>query len=55
MQIHIGPVKAMRYNAAYDVVISADAKGFLEYWSPSDLKFPEDVYALLYYFMNICF
>jgi peptidylprolyl isomerase domain and WD repeat-containing protein 1 len=28
---------------AYDVVISADAKGLLEYWSPSDLKFPEDV------------
>ncbi|KAJ4775642.1 Peptidyl-prolyl cis-trans isomerase-like 1 [Rhynchospora pubera] len=42
-EIHIGPVKAMRYNAAYDVVISADAKGLLEYWSPSDLKFPEDV------------
>lgn len=34
MQIHTGPVKAMRYNAAYDVVISTDAKGLLEYWSP---------------------
>lgn len=42
MQIHAGPVKVMKYNHVHDVVISADAKGLLEYWSPSTLKFPED-------------
>lgn len=41
-EIHAGPVKVMKYNHAQDVVISADAKGLLEYWSPSTLKFPED-------------
>lgn len=42
-EIHSGPVKVMKYNHAQDVVVSADAKGLLEYWSPSTLKFPEDV------------
>lgn len=46
LQIHAGPVKVMKYNHAQDVVISADAKGLLEYWSPSTLKFPEDAYVL---------
>uniref|UniRef100_A0A0E0IFR1 peptidylprolyl isomerase n=1 Tax=Oryza nivara TaxID=4536 RepID=A0A0E0IFR1_ORYNI len=41
-EIHAGPVKVMKYNHVHDVVISADAKGLLEYWSPSTLKFPED-------------
>uniref|UniRef100_A0A0D9XAT8 peptidylprolyl isomerase n=1 Tax=Leersia perrieri TaxID=77586 RepID=A0A0D9XAT8_9ORYZ len=41
-EIHAGPVKVMKYNPVHDVVISADAKGLLEYWSPSTLKFPED-------------
>lgn len=42
-EIHSGPVKVMKYNHAQDVVVSADAKGLLEYWSPSTLTFPEDV------------
>ena len=46
LQIHSGPVKVMKYNPVQDVVVSADAKGLLEYWSPSTLKFPEDVYVL---------
>jgi hypothetical protein len=46
MQIHSGPVKVMKYNHVQDVVVSADAKGLLEYWSPSTLKFPEDAYVL---------
>ncbi|XP_051202469.1 peptidyl-prolyl cis-trans isomerase CYP71 [Lolium perenne] len=41
-EIHAGPVKVMKYNHVQDVVVSADAKGLLEYWSPSTLKFPED-------------
>jgi hypothetical protein len=36
----------MKYNHVHDVVISADAKGHLEYWLPSTLKFPEDVYVV---------
>jgi peptidylprolyl isomerase domain and WD repeat-containing protein 1 len=46
MQIHAGPVKVMKYNHVHEVVISADAKGLLEYWSPSTLKFPEDAYVV---------
>ncbi|XP_020087991.1 peptidyl-prolyl cis-trans isomerase CYP71 isoform X2 [Ananas comosus] len=41
-EIHMGPVKVMKYNPVYDVVISADAKGILEYWSPLTLNFPEN-------------
>lgn len=41
-EIHMGPVKVMKYNHIYDAVISADAKGILEYWSPSTLRFPEN-------------
>ncbi|XP_020592745.1 peptidyl-prolyl cis-trans isomerase CYP71 isoform X2 [Phalaenopsis equestris] len=41
-EIHMGPLKVMKYNHIYDTVISADAKGVLEYWSPATLQFPED-------------
>jgi len=40
-KIHSGPVKIMKYNHAFDMVISADAKGLIEYWSPATLKFPD--------------
>nr|CAB3503706.1 unnamed protein product [Digitaria exilis] len=40
-EIHGGPVKVMKYNHVHDIVISADAKGLLEYWFPSTLEFPE--------------
>lgn len=40
-EIHLGPVKVMRYNPVFDTVISADDKGIIEYWSPDTLRFPE--------------
>lgn len=40
-KIHSGPVKVMKYNHAFDMVISVDAKGLIEYWSPATLKFPD--------------
>ncbi|KAF5744854.1 Cyclophilin71 isoform 2 [Tripterygium wilfordii] len=39
-EIHLGPIKVMRYNPVFDAVISSDAKGIIEYWSPTDLQFP---------------
>ncbi|XP_028548420.1 peptidyl-prolyl cis-trans isomerase CYP71 isoform X2 [Dendrobium catenatum] len=41
-EIHMGHLKVMKYNHMYDTVISADARGVLEYWSPTTLQFPED-------------
>ncbi|OIW03889.1 hypothetical protein TanjilG_30165 [Lupinus angustifolius] len=41
-EIHLGPIKVMKYNPIYDSVISADVKGIIEYWSPATLQFPED-------------
>lgn len=38
----------MKYNHVHNVVISADAKGLLDYWSPSTLEFPEQEYAVAY-------
>lgn len=46
MQIHMGPVEVMKYNHTYDAVVSADAKGVLEYWCPTTLQFPEHRYVL---------
>ncbi|GLT63846.1 hypothetical protein SLA2020_363790 [Shorea laevis] len=40
-EIHLGPVKVMKYNPVFDTVISADAKGIIEYWTPATLQFPE--------------
>lgn len=42
LQIHLGPVKVMKYNHIFDTVISADDKGIIEYWKPATLQFPED-------------
>lgn len=39
-QIHMSPVKALKYNPVLDIVISADAQGVLEYWSPLNMEFP---------------
>lgn len=41
-EIHLGPVKVMKYNQVLDSMISADDKGIIEYWNPATLKFPED-------------
>lgn len=45
MQIHMGPIKVMKYNNIFDVVISADDKGVIEYWCPTTLEFPENGYV----------
>ncbi|KAL2608859.1 hypothetical protein R1flu_027432 [Riccia fluitans] len=39
-EIHMAPVRVMKYNPVYDIVLSADGKGVIDYWSPEDLKFP---------------
>jgi peptidylprolyl isomerase domain and WD repeat-containing protein 1 len=39
-KISSAPIRVMKYNAACDVVVSADAKGLIEYWSPNSLEFP---------------
>eukprot|EP00775_Hariotina_reticulata_P004271 gene4271-4523_t len=38
--LHSSPVAVMRYNAPVNTVISSDTKGFIEYWSSDDYKFP---------------
>lgn len=43
-QISSAPIRVMKYNAACDVVVSADAKGLIEYWSPNSLEFPSHWY-----------
>lgn len=40
LESHRAAVRVIRYNAAKQVVISADDKGVIEYWSPSDYEFP---------------
>lgn len=45
MQIHMGPIKVMKYNHIFDVVISADDMGLIEYWCPTTLQFPENRYT----------
>ncbi|KAL3518503.1 hypothetical protein ACH5RR_021092 [Cinchona calisaya] len=42
MEIHLGPVRVMKFNHVFDTVISADDKGIIEYWNPTTLKFPEN-------------
>ncbi|KAF2300786.1 hypothetical protein GH714_015769 [Hevea brasiliensis] len=41
-EIHLGPIKVMKYNPVFDTVISADSKGIIEYWSPTTLQFPDN-------------
>ncbi|KAF9596982.1 hypothetical protein IFM89_014696 [Coptis chinensis] len=41
-EIHMSPVKVMKYNHVFDTVVSADGKGLIEYWCPATLQFPED-------------
>lgn len=58
LSFHSSPVVAMAYNEVHDCIISIDAKGVIEYWSPSarellkdglafDSKFKTDLYALV--------
>jgi len=43
ISVHSFPVIALEYNERYDVVVSADEKGMLEYWSPETREFPKNV------------
>jgi len=40
LECHRAAVRVIRYNAAKQVVVSADDKGVIEYWSPVDYQFP---------------
>ncbi|BBN19375.1 peptidyl-prolyl cis-trans isomerase B (cyclophilin B) [Marchantia polymorpha subsp. ruderalis] len=41
-EVHLSPVKVMKYNPVYDLVLTADSKGLIDYWSPETLNFPTD-------------
>ncbi|XP_062172482.1 peptidyl-prolyl cis-trans isomerase CYP71 isoform X1 [Alnus glutinosa] len=41
-EMHVAPVKVIKYNPVFDAVISADVKGIIEYWSPATFEFPEN-------------
>lgn len=49
----MGPIKVMKYNPAYDTVVSADTKGIIDYWNPTTLQFPEDEYVLIFGFIIV--
>lgn len=38
-------MKVMKYNPVYDLVLTADSKGLIDYWSPETLNFPTDRYV----------
>jgi peptidylprolyl isomerase domain and WD repeat-containing protein 1 len=40
LECHRAAVRVIRYNAAKQVVVSADDKGVIEYWSPVDYQVP---------------
>ncbi|KAL9253822.1 Peptidyl-prolyl cis-trans isomerase CYP71-like protein [Drosera capensis] len=40
-EIHLDPIKVMKYISTFDTVVSADTSGIIEYWNPSTLQFPE--------------
>ena len=42
LELHRAAVRCMKYNAARGIVISADDKGVIDYWSPSTYEFPTD-------------
>ncbi|XP_028401226.1 peptidylprolyl isomerase domain and WD repeat-containing protein 1-like [Dendronephthya gigantea] len=43
--IHTKPITFIKYNSKYDVAVSADEAGMIEYWSglKGDFKFPQNV------------
>ncbi|KAL5710704.1 peptidylprolyl isomerase [Ranunculus cassubicifolius] len=41
-EIHMSPIKVMKYNHALNTVVSVDSKGMIEYWCPATLRFPEE-------------
>jgi peptidylprolyl isomerase domain and WD repeat-containing protein 1 len=51
--IHMGPMQVMKYSPALDIVVSADAKALLEYWSPDTLEFPTHGYSSSLLFLTV--
>jgi len=41
--LHKDPVSIIAYNKAYNIVVSADRKGVVEYWSAANYKFPTNL------------
>lgn len=41
--LHESPVIIIEYNHIYDVAISIDLNGMIEYWSASDYTFPTNL------------
>lgn len=46
-KLHTKPVSTMKYNMKYEVVVSVDQAGILEYWTTAknDYKFPSKIIA----------
>lgn len=44
-KLHTTPVLAMKYNVTFDIVLSVDRVGILEYWmgTRNDYKFPSKI------------
>lgn len=44
-KLHTKPVTTMKYNMRYEVVVSVDQAGILEYWTTAknDYKFPAKI------------
>lgn len=44
-KMHTKPVCIIKYNVAYDVIVSVDRAGILEYWTgpKQDYKFPAKI------------
>ncbi|KAL9951874.1 hypothetical protein ACROYT_G044613 [Oculina patagonica] len=45
LNLHTKPITFIKYNAVYDVAVSADEAGMVEYWSgiKHDLQFPKNI------------
>eukprot|EP01117_Protostelium_nocturnum_P018673 TRINITY_DN7855_c0_g1_i1.p1 TRINITY_DN7855_c0_g1~~TRINITY_DN7855_c0_g1_i1.p1 ORF type:complete len:617 (-),score=251.02 TRINITY_DN7855_c0_g1_i1:38-1888(-) len=43
VEIHKATVKLIKYNEAYDSVVSCDSKGMIEYWNPETQQTPENL------------
>lgn len=68
-RLHTKPVTAMTYNMRYEVIVSVDSAGILEYWTgaKNDYKFPAKIVTfdskldtgkfnvLITYKKNLCF
>lgn len=44
-KVHTKPISVLKYNVRYEVVVSVDQAGILEYWTgpKNDFKFPAKV------------